>query len=130
MVSYGSIGVEHEERLQRRKGNMPLPLPMLPVLLCAFAVTCLLLVVLPSRPSGAVMLNRMQVQPARVQMLCEGHFLDTATGVPEHSFSTPSHPGTLEGYEEPLPREIRAEIDSRYQLVTTSIHPFVLLANT
>ncbi len=46
------------------------------------------------------------------QMLCEGHFLDTATGIPEGTYSTLHHPGEMEGYQEPLPPEMRAAIDA------------------
>lgn len=57
---------------------------------------------------------RMNMVPlGRSQMLCEGHFLDTATGIPEGTYSTLHHPGELEGYAEPLPAEMRAAIDTR-----------------
>ena len=54
-----------------------------------------------------------QPHPAQRQMLCEGHFLDTATGIPEGAYSTLSHPGELQGYAEPLPAEMRAAIDAQ-----------------
>jgi hypothetical protein len=38
-----------------------------------------------------------RAKQGRIMMLCEGHFLDTATGIPEEEYSTLSHPGMLEG---------------------------------
>jgi hypothetical protein len=38
-----------------------------------------------------------RARQGRIMMLCEGHFLDTATGIPEEDYSTLSHPGMLQG---------------------------------
>ena len=58
--------------------------------------------------------QRMNMVPlSQTQMLCEGHFIDTATGVPESPFSTLHHPGELPGYVEPLPPDMRAAIDAK-----------------
>ena len=87
-------------------------------LLVAGASVCALLAAALPGPSGrrAALLQRaarMNMVPlAQSQMLCEGHFLDTATGIPEGTYSTLHHPGELEGYAEPLPAEMRAAIDA------------------
>ena len=48
-------------------------------------------------------------------MLCEGHFLDTATGIPEEDFGVLSNPiNQIKGYKEPLPPEMRQAIDDAY----------------
>lgn len=39
----------------------------------------------------------MQLAPATFQLLCEGHFIDTATGIPEEPYSSPSHPKQMPG---------------------------------
>lgn len=51
---------------------------------------------------------------SQTQMLCEGHFLDTATGIPEVPYSTLHHPAELPGFQEPLPPNMRAAIDQEY----------------
>jgi len=43
----------------------------------------------------------MQLAPATFQLLCEGHFIDTATGIPEEPYSSPSHPEQMPGYAAP-----------------------------
>lgn len=40
---------------------------------------------------------------AKMMVLCEGHFLDTATGIPETDYSTLSHPDTLPGDPPAIP---------------------------
>jgi len=35
---------------------------------------------------------------AKMMALCEGHFLDTATGIPETDYSTLSHPASMQGW--------------------------------
>lgn len=58
--------------------------------------------------------QQMNMVPlSQTQMLCEGHFIDTATGVPETPFTTLHHPGELPGYVEPLPPDMRAAIDAK-----------------
>jgi hypothetical protein len=58
--------------------------------------------------------QQMNMVPlSQTQMLCEGHFIDTATGVPDTPFTTLHHPGELPGYVEPLPPDIRAAIDAK-----------------
>lgn len=62
--------------------------------------------------NAPVALRINMVPLSQSQMLCEGHFLDTATGIPEGTYSTLHHPGEMEGYREPLPPEMRAAIDA------------------
>jgi hypothetical protein len=82
------------------------------------------------RRNEAVLLQaaRMNMVPlSQTQMLCEGHFLDTATGIPDGTYSTLSHPAELEGYSEPLPADMRAKIDAEVygSMVHTTVttHP-------
>ena len=80
------------------------------------AAAALLVVASLPEKSHRVLLQRAarinMVPLSQSQMLCEGHFLDTATGIPEGTYTTLSHPGELEGYNEPLPPEMRAAIDA------------------
>ncbi len=51
-----------------------------------------------SSPSVLMASTAMRrARQGRIMMLCEGHFLDTATGIPEEDYSTLSHPGMLQG---------------------------------
>mmetsp|Transcript_130851 Transcript_130851/g.194968 ORF Transcript_130851/g.194968 Transcript_130851/m.194968 type:complete len:145 (+) Transcript_130851:1-435(+) len=78
-----------------------------------------MLIVLAAQLGGSPRSQRTALEvrnknAAKMTLLCEGHFLDTATGIPETSYSTLSHPDELEGYKEPLPEDIRAQIDAKY----------------
>mmetsp|Transcript_23119 Transcript_23119/g.36173 ORF Transcript_23119/g.36173 Transcript_23119/m.36173 type:complete len:181 (-) Transcript_23119:44-586(-) len=64
-------------------------------------------------PRPATKLAQLNI-PARTMVLCEGHFLDTATGIPEEDYSVLSNPYQLEGYKEPLPADMRQAIDEKY----------------
>ena len=67
-----------------------------------------------SRQALLMQARRMNMVPlSQTEMLCEGHFIDTATGVPDVPFSTLHHPAELPGYVEPLPPDMRAAIDAK-----------------
>merc|ERR1712216_109172 len=111
-AAYGAITPVAPVRRRRTQGLL---------VAIAAAISCALLIQLGSemvqndrRPllllKQAARMNMIPLDQS--QMLCEGHFLDTATGIPEGAFSTLSHPGELEGYAEPLPPEMRAAIDT------------------
>jgi len=114
-MAYGAIElpVVGEREPRRRPGR----LLAAAAALVAASSAALLAISLP----GVGRAQLLQMQAARMnmvplersQMLCEGHFLDTATGIPEGTYSTLHHPGELEGYAEPLPPEMRAAIDQR-----------------
>jgi hypothetical protein len=113
MAAYGAIALPETEQ-RRRSGR----LVAVAAALVAASSAALLAVSLPG--VGRAQLLQMQAEVRmnmvpleRSQMLCEGHFLDTATGIPEGTYSTLHHPGELEGYAEPLPPEMRAAIDQR-----------------
>ena len=114
-MAYGAIElpVVGEREPRRRPGR----LLAAAAALVAASSAALLAISLP----GVGRAQLLQMQAARMnmvplersQMLCEGHFLDTATGIPEGTYSTLHHPGELEGYAEPLPPEMRKAIDQR-----------------
>jgi hypothetical protein len=113
MAAYGAISLPAEQPPGRsgfRPGRRALAAAAgLAALSAVLAVASQLQ--LQQTTAGALMQMNM-VPMSQSQMLCEGHFLDTATGIPEGTFSTLHHPGEMEGYQEPLPPEMRAAIDA------------------
>lgn len=113
-ASYGSCAAGQVGRTSPK--TLPWVVRMASVLAVA-AIT--MLIVLAAQLGGSPRSQRTALEvrnknAAKMTLLCEGHFLDTATGIPETSYSTLSHPDELEGYKEPLPEDIRAQIDAKY----------------
>ena len=118
MAAYGAISLPVAQRPQRRRTAYSVRSGLLAAAAGLASVAGILALASQLRApnAAAVALQgamRMNMVPiSQSQMLCEGHFLDTATGIPEGTYSTLHHPGEMEGYHEPLPPEMRAEIDA------------------